>query len=428
MAMTISHKIRRLSRIDSLRHAVGRKGLVLGGVVAVALAVAGGSVIVAQVEGDRGIPPLANSEDIQVNGIKVDVRGKSGEDARVAGWKLAEKEAWKKLNGPDMPVESIDAMVSSVVIEHEQIGEHRYIATLGVIFDRTKAGQYVGGGGPGIHSAPMLVIPVLYSGGVRQVFEVQGPWQRAWAEFQAAQSPIDYVRPTGSGGESLILTAGQPGRRSRLWWRNILNQFEAADVVVPIARLERQWPGGPVKGTFTARYGPDNKFLSSFALTASSEEKVPEMLDAAVKRIDGIYADALTQGLLRPDPTLQAGRSSLDQAFAELREKLMPQGAPPPGMVLPQVGPGTATDGAVQGTLETVSVQFATPDAVAVDAALAAVRGVPGVSGAATVSLAIGGTSVMRANVLGGADRLAASLKSQGWKVENDGGVLKISR
>src|SRR5690606_37729206 len=133
-------------------------------------------------------------------------------------------------------------------------------------------------------SAPLLVLPVLHSGGVRQVFEVRNPWQRAWATFQAGASPIDYVRPVGAGGESLILTAGQAERRSRLWWRNVLDQFGAADVIIPTARLERQWPGGPVHGTFTARYGPDNRFLDSFSLTAPSEKDLPAMLDKAVLR------------------------------------------------------------------------------------------------------------------------------------------------
>ena len=62
----------------------------------------------------------------------------------------------------------------------------------------------------------------------------------------------------------------------------MLDQFEAADVLIPVARLERQWPGGPVRGTFTARYGPDNRMLESFTLTANSEETVPQMLNTAL--------------------------------------------------------------------------------------------------------------------------------------------------
>lgn len=410
-----------------------RAGLVLGCVGALGLAGWGVS-LVAQIEGDRGIPPVANTVDIQVNGIVVDVTGKTGEEARIEGWKQAEKKAWEQLRGPAMPIEAIDAMVSSVVIEREQIGPHRYVARLGVIFDRAKAGQYVGAGeGGGIHSAPMLVVPVLYSGGARQVFEVRGAWQNAWAQFQASASPVDYVRPTGSGGESLILTAGQTGRRSRLWWRNILDQFNAADVVIPVARLERQWPGGSVRGTFTARYGPDSKVLQTFAMTARDDEAVAQMLAQAVVRMDRIYQDALMRGELTPDPTLLSGRIAFDQALAELRSRLLERDArdaPPPNVsaTSPEAAPTIAAPNPVQAEVQSVTVQFASPDAAAVDAALSAVRGAAGVQSAATTSLAIGGTSVMRVSVAGGQAALVAALRVRGWQVSSGGGVLRISR
>ena len=72
--------------------------LALGGALALGLVVVGGSRLIAQVEGDRGIAPLANSDDIQVGGIEVDVAGKSAEEARNEGWKLAQKKAWEKLH------------------------------------------------------------------------------------------------------------------------------------------------------------------------------------------------------------------------------------------------------------------------------------------------------------------------------------------
>jgi len=405
--------------------------MVAGGAVLLGLTGFGAARLSAQIEGDRGIAPVANTVDVQVNGIQVDVTGKTGAEARIEGWKQAEKKAWQQLNGPDMPIEAIDAMVSSVVIEHEQVGPHRYVASLGVIFDKAKAGGYVGtGGGVSMRSAPMLVIPVLYSGGVRQVFEVRGAWQKAWAEFQASQSPVDYVRPTGSGGESLILTAGQPGRRSRLWWRNILDQFNAADVVVPVARLERQWPGGPVRGTFTARYGPDSKVLETFTLNASDDEQLPKMLADAVARIDGIYRDALMRGDLVPDPSLLSGRIAFDHALAELRTRLIERevnGAPAPAAA-PAVVPTITPQNVTQVEVQTVTVQFASPNAAAVDGALAAVRGAPGVQSAGTTSLAIGGTSVMRVVVAGGQAALANALRGQGWQVSSSGGVLRINR
>ncbi|MFA7604546.1 MAG: heavy-metal-associated domain-containing protein [Novosphingobium sp.] len=406
----------------------------LGTALAVALAAIGPDRLIAQIEGERGIAPLASSTDIEVRGIEVNATGRNAEEARAAGWKEAQRKAWEQINGARLSDEQIDALVSAVIIEHEQIGPRRYVARLGVVFDRAKAGGLLGSGEPGSaersRSAPMLVLPILDSGGTAQVFEVRGPWQRAWANFQTGASAMDYIRPVGAGGESLILTAGQATRRSRLWWRTILDQFAASDVLIPIARLERQWPGGPVKGTFTARYGPDNTYLDSFTLTAKDERGVPQMLNQALVRLDQIYTSALYQGLLRPDPTLVLDQSAFHAALQALEAAAArgapvgPSGtAPPP---LPGAAPGATASAAPR--LSAYTVQFASPDAAAVDAALASVRGAAGVQGAATTSIAIGGTSVMRVTAAGSLDDLAAALRARGWQVTVGTNALSIRR
>jgi hypothetical protein len=402
----------------------------LGGLAVVAGLLLGGERLLAQIEGDRGIVPVAASSDIQIGGIEVETTGKDAQEARLNGWKLAQRTGWQMLNGPPMSDAQIESMVSAVVIEREQIGPRRYVARLGVVFDRERAGRFIAAGGAGpAKSSPLLVIPVLYSGGAAQTFEVRGPWQRAWAEFRAGASPIDYVRASGAGGESLILTAGQPGRRSRLWWRTVLAQFGASDVLVPVARLERQWPGGPVRGQFTARYGPDNTWLGSFALTANDEAGVPAMLNQALLRIDRIYADALAQGLLRPDATLYSEQRALDAALAALAAATRPAASE---AQTAEAAPGAPTvepsEVATQDPVSTYTVQFASPDAAAVDVALGSVRGAAGVRGAATSSIAIGGTSVMRVTYAGELDALAAALRARGWQVTVGNNALSIRR
>ncbi len=399
----------------------------------VGLILARSGPLIAQIEGERGITPVASSEDIQVSGVEVNVHADNAEKAREEGWKVARRKAWKKLGGADLSDSQIDSYVSAIVIEDEKIGPRRYIARLGVVFDRNTASQFITDGGgklSGPRSAPMLVIPVLYSGGVRQVFEVRGPWQLTWANFQPSNSRINYVRVNGAGGDSLILTAGQPGRRSRAWWRDVLNTYNAADVVVPVVRLERQWPGGPVKGRFTARFGPDNTYLDSFTLTASDEENLPKMLKVGLSRIDKIYTKALDSGRLKPDPSLiEEEHSQLEAVFARLRAKYLPQyyGA--------ESGTQGETDALVSGVeggggaaVSTYTVQFATPGAADVDAAMAAVRGAPGVQGAVTTSLAIGGTSVMNVSTAGDLNSLAAYLRGRGWQVTMGSNAIRISR
>lgn len=407
---------------------LGGLALALG----IALAAIGPARLVAQIEGERGIIPMARSTDIEVSGIEVNTTGKNGQEAREAGWREAYKKAWAKVGGPAMPDSQLESMVSAVVIEHEQIGPRRYIARLTISFDRGHAGQFIGGDGAvAAHSAPMLVVPVLYSGGVAQVYEVRSPWQRAWAEFRAGTSAIDYIRPVGSGEDSLLLTAGQVDRRSRAWWRNVLDVFGASDVIMPVARLERQWPGGPVRGQFTARYGPDNTFLESFTLTASDDAGVPAMLAQAVQRFDAIYAQALGQGLLAPDPTLTE-RAPMDPALAALiaAAQSAEKAAATPVDDAVTAPSAAASEAAAPppAAASTFTVQFASPDARAVDSALSAVRAASGVQGASTSSIAIGGTSVMRVTFAGDLNALAAALRARGWQVTVGSGALSIRR
>ncbi len=276
------------------------------------LALVGGGIVVAQIEGPkRGIAPIASAGDFEVTGVSVNVVGDNAFEARKKGWEQAQRIAWAALwrkthneVGAGLSDSTLDGITAAIVVEQEQIGPRRYVAKLGVLFDRARAGQLLGVSGVARRSAPLMLLPVTYSAGAPTVFEQRTSWQRSWAKFRTADSTIDYVRPSGAGGESLLLNAGQPERRSRIWWRTILDQFGAADVIIPIARIERQWPGGPVIGRFSARYGPDNKFLGAFTLRTTGSAGIPAMMDQAVMRMDQLFQSALASGRLRADASL----------------------------------------------------------------------------------------------------------------------------
>ncbi len=283
----------------------------------------------AQIEGPkRGIAPIASTGDFEVTGIEVNVTAENSQDARQKGWEEAQRKAWSALwarthggNGSSLSDSTLDGLVSAIVVEQEQLGPHRYIAKLGVVFDRARAGQLLGVKGITSRSAPLLVIPVIWVAGAPMVFEKQNLWQRSWAKFKTSDSRIDYVRPSGAGSESLLLNAGQLDRRGRSWWRVILDQFGAADVIMPIVRLERQWPGGPVVGYFSARYGPDNRFLGSFMLSADSSAGIPEMMDQGVKKMDELFQTALAGGRLRSDASLVLERTIVEEEQLETPEE-----------------------------------------------------------------------------------------------------------
>lgn len=389
---------------------------------------------IAQVDGERGIPVISASSDIDVTGIKVDVTAKSDEEARREGWQEAVRKAWAKIGGPTLSDGQLLSLVSAVVIEQEQLGGNRYIATLGVTFDRQRAGGYLGGQAQLSRSGPMLLIPVTMSGGSAMVYEQRNPWQKAWAEFQPGTSRIDYVRPSGAGSDSLLVTYGQTTRPSRAWWNTVLDQFGAADILVPIAELHYQYPGGPVQGTFTARYGPDNTWLDSFTLTARSPDELPKMLQQAVARFDRIFTQALEDGKLRPDPTLSRGGIEVSPIIQRLIEaSRAAQAAEAAGADAEQAAEGSETPAPAPSTSVvtasgTYVVQFVTPDGGSFDATLSGVRATPGVRGIGVSSTAIGGTSVMQVTFAGSLEQLAAALRARGFNVTQGSNALRISR
>ncbi|MBK5265064.1 MAG: heavy-metal-associated domain-containing protein, partial [Alphaproteobacteria bacterium] len=106
--------------------------------IAVLLAASGlGAVLYAQIEGDRGVPPISNEGDFEVQGVKVDVYAETAELARDAAWREAQRKGWpmlwKKMNPgtgvPGLTDSMLENIVSGVIVEREQISANRYIAT-----------------------------------------------------------------------------------------------------------------------------------------------------------------------------------------------------------------------------------------------------------------------------------------------------------
>jgi hypothetical protein len=379
------------------------------------------AVVYAQIEGsDRVVIPIDTSGSLEVPEVVVDVYAKTADAARLGGWRLAQRKAWKELWGkyhpgtgaPALPDGTLDSMVSSIVVGEEQISANRYIARLGVLFDRARAGQILGVSGGVARSLPMLVIPVQWSGGRPESFEHRTEWQQAWARLRTGSGPIDYVRATGAGSDPLLLNAAQSGRRNRNWWRLLLDQYGAADVLVPTVKLERQWPGGPVIGRFTAGFGPDSRIIDQFTLRAENSAALPKMLDEGVRRLDEAYSRAQAVGMLRPDPTLII-EEPVDTTAIE--------------NALPAEDTAATDLSAPTGAL-TVTVQFETPDVSSISRTEAALRGIPGVSVASTTSLALGGISVMRVVYAGDLQALRTALVARGWRVDEGGGALRIRR
>lgn len=388
---------------------------------AIALVAAGGAVVA---QGGAGIGEAGAAADssgsFEVGGIDVDVRGKDANAARMAGWRIAQRQGWDRLSrrltgrAGSLSDSALDSLVTGIVVEQEQIGPNRYVARLGVLFSRARAGQMLGVGGIFTRSPPMLVVPLEISGAGARTFEAETPWQQAWGRFRSADSRIDYVRLTGTGPDSLLLNAGQVDRRGRGWWRTILDQYGARDILVPQARIYRQWPGGPVVGVFIAGHGPDNAELARFTLRVRNADGLPALLDEGIRRIDAAYQSALASGVLRSDQLLAWRPAEVVEEVEEeeAAEELV----------------DVTTPDAVAPGAQVFTVQYDSPGVGAVSSAEASLRGVPGVRSALTSSLALGGVSVMRVNYEGNLAGLRAALEARGWQVQEGPGTLRIRR
>ncbi len=386
--------------------------------IAASIALAGLALpagLLAQMEsGNRGIPPIDSSGTLEITGIRVDVGGKDAASARYAGWRAAQRQAFRQLwaraqgrpasEAPNLPDSTLDGLVSAIIVQREQIGPTRYVAELGVQFDRARSAVLMGADGEVRRSVPMLLIPVLVTAGTATSVEQRNPWQRAWAEFRTAQSPIDYVRVSGLGVDPLLVNAAQTERPGRGWWRNIIDLYGAADMVVAEARMHRVYPGGPAVARFAAHHGPDRQSLGSFSLTAENAAAIPAMMTEGARRIDEMLAAALTAGRLRRDPSLN-----------------IPEPPPPPEEE-------EEPEPTVVDRPWVYQVQILSPDVHTYNFAMAHLRTLGGVDQVNPISVNPGGTSYVHVTFRGELANLRAGLAARGWNVEQAGYVLRVSR
>jgi hypothetical protein len=374
-----------------------------------------GGVLYAQLEStDRGILPFDSSNTLEIGGIHVDVGATDAESARYAGWRIAQRQGfkalWAKMHGapisqaPNLPDSDLDQIVSSINVENEQIGPHRYIADLGVLFDRGRAAPFLGmDGGETEHSATMLLIPVTVSAGTETSVELKNAWQRAWAQFRTVQSPIDYVRVSGMGADPLLINAAQTRRPGRGWWRSLLEMYGASDVLVAEVQLQRLYPGGPARGRFIAKHGPDGEMIGGFTLTAANSDAIPAMMAQGAQRIDALFGQALTAGRLNRD-------SSLDL---------------PPPPVLPEL-PTQPKAAAPVSAFTQIQVQVAGKNVNIYNFAMAHLHTLAGVQSATPQQINPGGTSYILVSYKGSIAQLAAALSGRGWVAETAGSVIRI--
>lgn len=378
------------------------------------LAAAGiGAVVYAQLEsGNRGDLPLDTSNTLEVGPVHVDVGGPDALTARLAGWRIAQRQGfralWAKMHNapvnqaPVLPDGTLDQIVASINVDREQIGPNRYIADLRVEFDRARAAPFLGVEGAQVteHSVPMLLIPVTVTAGTETSVESRNAWQHAWSQFRTAQSPIDYVRVSGMGADPMLVNAAQVSRPGRGWWRALLDMYGAQDILIAEVQLQRSYPGGPARARFIARHGPDNEIVGGFTLTAPNSDAIPAMMSQGAQRMDALFTQALAAGRLSRDPSLNL--------------------PPPPAQIAPLAPPKPAN------IVNAYQVQVTGSDVLVYNFAMAHLRTLAGVDSATPQQINPSGTSYILVAYHGTVAQLAAALRARGWVADFGGTVVRI--
>jgi hypothetical protein len=369
---------------------------------------------------ERGILPIDSTGTLEIGGIHVDVGGKTADEARYGGWRVAQREGFRALwakthrlplsQAPTLPDSTLDGLVSSIIVERERIGPTRYIADLGVQFDRARAAALLGIGGDMRRSVPMLLIPVTTTGGTSTTVELRNAWQRAWAQYRTSQSPIDYVRVSGMGVDPMLVNAAQISRPGRGWWRNIIDFYGAADILTAQVQVHRLYPGGPAIARFLGTHGPDRELVGGFTLSASNSEGIPAMMSEGVRRMDELFANALAAGRLERDPTLD-----------------IPEPPPLPEELVEEVEapkPSTAPTGP---SLAAYQVQIIANNINTYNFAMAHLRTLGGMESVTPQAINPAGTSYVLVSYRGSINALASALNGRGWTVDFGGTVVRMS-
>ena len=129
---------------------------------------------------------------------------------------------------PNLSDSTLDGLVSSIVVEREQIGPNRYIADLGILFDRDARRRAARRRRAAARSAPMLLIPVT-------------DHRRDRDQRRAAQSVAARLGAVSAPRKARSTMSGSAGWGSIRCWST------------PRRRGARVAAGGATSSTFMAR-------------------------------------------------------------------------------------------------------------------------------------------------------------------------------
>lgn len=262
-------------------------------------------------------------DQFSVDGIDIDVKGPTAEDARAGAFREAAKRGWSKLwdklvdpsyrgQAPHVSDGDVYHIVSAYDVSNERMSATRYIARFSITYDPAAVRNALARAGAGFtqgHDRSMLLLPWLVDGGTNALYDSGNSWALAWGKFPLIHSRIDYVRADGTLGDTLLLNAQAARGRTLERVQPLLNRYRAAGIVVAKAVLSRSYPGGPVRGEFFGFTGLEPAPIVHFILNIPNDRYINDMFIEAIPQLDRAFSEsakAVGPATVAPQPIAAA--------------------------------------------------------------------------------------------------------------------------
>ena len=229
----------------------------------------------------------------------------------------------QRLNLPALAHADIVPMVLSFGIDEEKTSSVRYIGTLSFRFRRAEVRQFLRSAGATFaetRSKPVLLLPVLDSGGAKLLWDDPNPWFTAWNEVPPSDGLVPLRLPVGDLADIRDISAEQAASGSTAQVETIGERYGAATVVIAEAVVDLVSVAGQRNVNVSLRYlgGPwsDQTGIRIFR-TLENETDAAALGRIALEMSHQIEEDWKRDNILQLD-----SRDNLvaDIALNELRE------------------------------------------------------------------------------------------------------------
>lgn len=195
---------------------------------------------------------------------------------------------------PPINIEVARTLVKSLQIENEKTSNVRYLADLVVAFEPEAVRNYLRAAGvpfSEVRSRPVLVIPVLVTGGAYVLWEEPNPWRDAWRNQPASTGLVPVVSPIGDLSDLTGLSAEQAVDSDVRALGDAVARYRAGSAMVSIATITGTAPGAQTIEVIATRTGRFEEAPLLLTLQSASEEAQNVFLERAASAVIGALDD-----------------------------------------------------------------------------------------------------------------------------------------